>query len=76
MVDDKGLIGSKNETKLFYVRFESLGSGSCLLLDYKDGIKRSYGDKHFCTVGWQTPGYQYVEGIELKNPMIISHVYK
>ena len=75
MVDDKGLIGSKNETKLFYVSFESFGKGACLLIDYHDGIKRSYGDKHFCNVEWNRPGYKYIDGVELKNPMVINYVY-
>ena len=76
-VDDKGKIGSKDETKIFYVSFESLGSGGCLLIDYKDETKKSYGDKYFCTVEWEKAAdYQYVDGVELQNPMTITHVYR
>ena len=75
-VDDKGKIGSKDEIKIFYVSFETLGSGGCLVIDYKDGTKKSYGDKYFCTVEWKkAASYQYVEGVKLQNPMTVTHVY-
>ena len=76
-IDDRGKIGSKNEKKLFYISFESLGSGGCLLVDFKDGTKKSYGDEYFCTVEWnQATDYKYQEGIELENPMTVHHSYQ
>lgn len=76
-IDDKGKIGSKNEKKTFFISFESVGRGGCLLIDFKDGTKKSYGDEYFCTVEWKhAKDYQYVEGVELENPMSLTHTYQ
>ena len=75
-IDDQGKIVSKEEPKVFYITFESFGSGGCLLVDFKDGTKESYGDEYFCTVEWkQATDYQYVAGVELQNPMTLNHTY-
>ena len=76
-VEDNGKIISKDENKKLYISFESFGRGGCLLLDYKDGTKESYGDEYFCTVEWKhATDYQYVAGVELQNPMTVNHTYR
>ena len=76
-IDDQGKITSKNEAKTFYITFESFGTGGCLIIDFKDGTKNSYGDEYFCTVEWErAKEYEYVRGIELQNPMTITYSFE
>ena len=76
-IDDKGKITSKNEAKRFHITFESFGTGGCLLVDFKDGTKNSYGDEYFCTVEWKYgQEYEYVPGTKLQNPMTLTHSYQ
>ena len=76
-IDDLGKITSKNEVKRFYIRFESLGTDGCLIVDFKDGTKSSFGDEYFCTVEWkEAKEYEYVRGHELHNLMVITHSYQ
>ena len=47
-IDDFQLITSKEEPKNFEITFESLGTGTCMEVDFKDGAIKAYGDKSFC----------------------------
>ena len=76
-MDDNGKITSKNEEKLFTITFDSFGTGGCLLIDFKDGTKNSYGDEYFCTVEWErAKEYEFVRGFRLQNPMTITYSFK
>ena len=76
-IDDHGKITSKNEEKQFTITFESFGTGGCLLFDFKDGTKNSYGDEYFCTVEWErAKEYEFVPGFGLQNPMTIAYSFK
>ena len=76
-IDDHGKITSKNEEKFFTITFESFGTGGCLLIDFKDGTKNSYGDEYFCQVEWErAKEYEFVPGFRLQNPMTITYSFK
>ena len=47
-VDDFQLITSKEEAKNFEITFESLGTGTCMEIDFKDGAVKAYGDQTYC----------------------------
>ena len=76
-IDDHGKITSKNEEKKFTITLESFGTGGCLLIDFKDGTKNSYGDEYFCIVEWErAKEYEFVPGFGLQNPMTIAYSFK
>ena len=72
-VDDRQIITSKDDEKTFDVTFESLGSGSCMVFDFKDGVIKTYGDQHFCTE-WM-PAADYDQEYDIGSPMIVKHTY-
>ena len=74
IIDDYQLITNKEQTKEFEISFDSVGSGSCMIIDFKDGSVKSYGDKSFCEE-WQ-PDIKYDPVlVGLETPLTISHVY-
>ena len=38
IIDDFQIISNKEQTKEFEISFDALGSATCLVLDFKDGI--------------------------------------
>ena len=74
IIDDYQLITNKEQTKEFEISFDSVGSGSCMIIDFKDGSVKSYGDATYCEE-WK-PDIKYDPVLEgLESPTIISHVY-
>ena len=74
IIDDYQIITNKEQTKEFEISFESVGSGSCMIIDFKDGSVKSYGDATYCEE-WK-PDIKYDPVLEgLESPTIISHVY-
>ena len=74
LIDDYQLITNKEQSKEFEITFDSVGSGSCMIIDFKDGSVKSYGDKSFCEE-WK-PDIKYDPVLQgLESPQIISHVY-
>ena len=72
-IGDEREITVKDETKWFYLDFESIGAGTCVFMDFQDGIKQSFGDEYFCSE-W-APDIEYVPGVEMELPVIITHTY-
>ena len=40
LIDDFQIISNKEQEKDFEISFESIGSGSCMVLDFKDGTMK------------------------------------
>ena len=40
MIDDFQIISNKEQLKKFEITFESIGSGTCMMLDFKDGTQK------------------------------------
>ena len=74
MVTDSNIITSKEENKWFSLEFESVGAGTCVVMDFNDGIVESYGDAIYCSE-W-APDVPYIAGVQVNNPMEFPHVYK
>lgn len=73
-IDDYQIITNKEKPKEFEISFESVGAGTCMVVDFKDGSVKSYGDSSFCS-DWQ-PDIKYDPVIEaLETPQTITHVY-
>ena len=74
IIDDYQLITNKEQNKEFEISFDSVGSGSCMIIDFKDGSVKAYGDKSFCEE-WK-PDIKYDPVLQsLESPQIINHVY-
>ena len=74
-IDDNRIITNKDDNKWFTITFDSVGAGTCLALDYKDGYYVSYGDKEFCSSWGRTKNIPHVEGYVVEDPFLIDHVY-
>ncbi|XP_023332935.1 uncharacterized protein LOC111704816 [Eurytemora carolleeae] len=73
-IDDFKLVVGKEEPKMFEFKFESTGAGTCMIVDYKDGFKRAYGDEKYCAE-WK-PSITYDPAVEfISSPMILNHTY-
>lgn len=72
-VDDNNEITSKDEVKWFYIDFESIGAGTCIFMDFQDGIKQTFGDETFCAE-W-APEVEYIPGVPMVLPVTITHTY-
>ena len=59
--------------KFFEITFQSLGSGACLQIDYKDSNIITYGDAYYCSI-WR-PIATYEPGYEITNPIVLNHTY-
>ena len=64
-LEDWQIITGVDEEKKFEVSFESVGAGTCLLLDWADGLEDTYGEPSWCSqwqpgVRWQT--YSFSKG--------------
>eukprot|EP00094_Tigriopus_californicus_P011733 TCALIF_11336-PA protein Name:"Similar to lov-1 Location of vulva defective 1 (Caenorhabditis elegans)" AED:0.02 eAED:0.02 QI:96/0.94/0.83/1/0.71/0.80/36/119/3138 len=73
IIDDYQEVTSKEEEKWLYFDFESIGAGTCIHVDFKDGIVQTFGDAMFCAM-WR-PDVEYVPGVDMINPIEIPHVY-
>ena len=73
-LDDRASMASIEDTKWFYIDFETLGAGTCLHMDFKDGVEKVYGDKEFCDI-WK-PDVDYVFGQDMDLPVELPHVYQ
>ena len=72
-IDDYNEITPKDELKWFYLDFESIGAGTCIFMDFQDGITQTFGDENYCEE-W-APDVEYVPGVEMTLPVIITHTY-
>ena len=68
-----GSVSTKEEPKDFIVSFGKLGSGACVLVDWKDGTKGVYGDRHFCRK-WAS-NEEYVGDVTLEKFTTLTHTY-
>lgn len=73
-IDDFQLITSKEEPKNFEITFESLGSGTCMEVDFKDGAVKAYGDKSFCEEWLPDIRYDPVYS-EIVSPLPLVYVF-
>ena len=74
-IDDHRIITNKEQNKWFQISFDSVGAGTCLDIDYKDGYHVAYGDREFCTSWGRTRNIEFKDGYEIGNPFIIDHIY-
>ena len=74
VLNDNNVVNTKGEVKWFNLDFESVGAGTCVKMDFGDGIIEAYGDQSYCN-DW-APDVPYVPGVEIENPTFISHVYQ
>jgi hypothetical protein len=72
-ITDDRVMTSKDEMKWFFLNFESIGAGTCVTMDFQDGIKQSFGDELYCAE-W-APGIEYIPGIAMVPPVTITHPY-
>ena len=76
LVDDFRIISNKEQVKWFEMKFDTVGAGTCVVIDYKDGYMAAYGDPNFCNLWSRSSILPYVEGHEvIENPFLIDHVY-
>ena len=65
---------SKEENKRFEVTFASLGSDTCMVIDFNDGTVKSYGDASYCKE-WK-PDVKYDPTFEfLTSPQPLTYIY-
>ena len=75
-LDDFRIITNKEQSKPFEITFDSLGAGTCVVIDYKDGLKAAYGDPEFCKAWPRSSELPYIEGFEvILDPFIFQHVF-
>lgn len=72
-LDDSRIITAKGEVKWFFLDFESLGAGTCVFMDFKDGVTTTFGDEFFCNE-W-APEVPYTPGIDMVIPVTVTHTY-
>ena len=73
-IDDFQIITSKEQRKEFEISFESIGAGTCILVDFKDGGIKTFGDKVYCEM-WQ-PDVRYDPLFEsLTTPQLLYYTY-
>lgn len=76
LLDDNRIITNKGQKKWFEISFDSLGAGTCVVLDYKDGLVAAYGEKEFCQKWPRSSRATYIEGHEvIEDPFNIDHRY-
>ena len=76
LVDDFRIITNKEQNKWFEIKFDAIGAGTCIVVDYKDGYIAAYGDPDFCSSWTRSASLSYVQGYEIiENPFLIDHVY-
>ena len=70
------IITNKEQIKWFEIKFDAVGAGTCVVIDYKDGYMASYGDPDFCSSWSRSATVPFIEGYEtIGNPFLIDHVY-
>ena len=73
-IDDFQIITNKEQKKEFEITFESIGAGACMVVDFKDGAVKSFGDKSYCEE-WQ-PDVKYDPLIEtLITPQPLTYIF-
>ena len=73
-IDDFQKITRKEELKHFEITFDLLGAYSCMVIDFKDGVVRSYGYEPFCRE-WK-PDVKFDPTItSLKSPLPLTYTY-
>jgi hypothetical protein len=76
LVDDFRIITNKEQIKWFEIKFDAVGAGTCVVIDYKDGYMASYGDLDFCGSWSRSATVPFIEVYEtIGNPFLIDHVY-
>ena len=57
------------------MKFDTVGAGTCVVIDYKDGYMAAYGDPNFCNLWSRSSTLPYVEGHEvIENPFLIDQM--
>ena len=59
--------------KFLYVDFQPLGTGSCMVVNYMDGIEEAYGDPQYCAEF--APDVHFEPEQDLRNPTELEHLY-
>ena len=72
-ITDNRVLSAKDEVKWFFINFESIGAGTCIVFDFHDGIIQSFGDEYFCSE--LAPDVEYLPGVAMVAPVIITHTY-
>ena len=73
-IDDFQIITSKEQKKDFEITFDSIGAGTCMVIDFKDGAIKSYGDEAYCEE-WK-PDVKYDPVFDaLTTPQPLTYVY-
>lgn len=74
-IDDAQVTTDVNEKKMFYINFESVDPTTCVLLDFDDGVKKTFGFAEQCAQ-WQ-PDVAFDPSINLFGllPAEIEHTY-
>ena len=73
-IEDNQEITAMDEVKFFYLDFESIGAGTCVVMDFQDGIKEAFGDDLFCAE-W-APEVEYIPKVAMELPVVITHTYQ
>ena len=62
---------------MFLLDFESAGAGTCIIIDYADGVVNSYGDERFCKEHFATDDeIKYIPNTPMSPfPIVIKHTY-
>lgn len=72
-VDDYNELSAAEEEKWLFIDFESVGAGTCVTVDFDDGIQQAFGDEYFCAE-W-APDVEFLPGVSMEPPVAITHVY-
>ncbi|XP_069977559.1 polycystin family receptor for egg jelly [Penaeus vannamei] len=74
IIDDFAIVTGKNETKTFEVSFESLGGGTCLVIDFGDSSPLvAYGEEITCKTNFSHAFYYPEPTLDIINNY--THVY-
>ena len=67
-------IRDRGEVKWFYLDFESIGAGTCVFMDFQDGVQVAFGDEAYCNE-W-SPNVEFVPGVDMVVPITMTHTYQ
>ena len=73
-IDDFQLITSKEQPKNFEITYDSLGTGTCMEVDFKDGAVKTYGDQSFCEEWLPDLRYDPVFD-EITSPLALVYIF-
>nr|XP_045602514.1 uncharacterized protein LOC123760774 [Procambarus clarkii] len=76
LIDDYSDVKPKNEEKTFEVSFESVGAGTCLVVDWGDTdlkVVHSYGESYTCQTGYGSAVYHDAPVLDVS--FNLTHTY-